>query len=189
MAPNRLRRTVVVCLMLLGLLAAAAQARAADFYVDLDRDGVRDMIRIESASGLLVWLSQSKVVLKLPTRRPILRVAAGDVDGDGHIELLAADTAAKLHVWHRTRGGKLRPTLPRHAPVLPGFTSNRRVHQTSSDPSSAATDDDPVTSPLDAPHPARLPSFDTSSTLTTARDLPSGSLRLPPHQPRAPPAV
>src|SRR5262245_21453909 len=188
MVPNRLRRAVVACLMFLGLVAMAGEARAAEFYADLDRDGLRDMIRIEPASGLLVWLSQSKVVLKLPTRRPILRVAAGDVDGDGRVELLAADSAAKLHVWHRTRGGKLRPTRPRHAPVRTGFTSNRRVHQPSTDPSSAAIDEDPVTWPLDAPLP-RLPSLDTSATIPAARDLPSGSLRLPPHQPRAPPAV
>src|SRR5713101_601817 len=104
MVPNWRRLGTVFCaLMAFGLLATfAAEAQAGDFYADLDRDGVRDVVSIQPSSGLVVWLSGTKSLLNLPTRRPIMRVTAADIDGDGRIELVASDTAARLHVWHGT---------------------------------------------------------------------------------------
>ena len=192
MVANWLRRVGTVCcgLVAVGLLpGVAARAQAGDFYADLDRDGVRDVISIQPSSGLVVWLSGSKSVLKLPTHRPIMRVTAADIDGDGRIELVASDTAARLHVWHQTRGGKLRPTRPRHVPVSPGLTSNRRVHQAPDDASTAAIDEGPAAPPSDAPHPARLPSLDVFGHILALPRIAFRSLDVVPHQPRAPPGI
>jgi hypothetical protein len=187
-APNRLRRAVAIGFTVLGVVAGfATLARAADFYADLDRDGVRDVISTQPSPGLLVWLSGSKVLLKLPTRRPILRVTARDLDGDGHVEIVATDSASKLHVWHRTRAGKLRPTRPRRAPVLPGFTDNHHVGEGPSDSSTAAIDEGFQTPPAHAPHPALVAGLDPSGAVVRSVGRGDASLIQAPHQPRAPP--
>lgn len=90
------RRTGLLTVALLAVWPAAA--RADDLYADLDRDGIRDLIRIHR-SGLLVHLSASGSLHHLKTREAITRVAAADVDRDGRLELVAADRAAALHIW------------------------------------------------------------------------------------------
>jgi len=189
-APNRLRRAVAIGLTVLGFVAGfATLARAADFYVDLDRDGVRDVISTDPSDGLLVWLSGSKVLLKLPTRRPILRVTTLDLDGDGHVEIVATDSASKLHVWHRTRAGKLRPTRPRRAPVLPAFTDNHRIGEGPGDSSTAAIDEGTQTPPAHAPHPALVAGLDPSGAVMMSAGPADASLIHAPHQPRGPPSA
>jgi hypothetical protein len=174
------------------VLAATAwlpgRASAETFYADLDRDGRSDIVTIQTVPtpALRVWLSGSDSSMLLPTRRPITHVTASDIDGDGHIDLIASDTSARVHVWHRTSRGRLRTTRPHHAPRDPGVSRSRTVNTAPGDVPGAVLDEGSST-PVDATHPAWQASLDVSG-LTVAgssRIVASHSSR--PLRPRGPP--
>jgi len=173
-------------LLLLGALPARASLR--EFYADLDHDGVSDVVSIpEGARGLLVWLSRSHSVLRLRTRLPIFRVAAADVDGDGRMDLVAADMSAGLHVWRRSSRGHLRRMHPRSRPYAAGPASGHGIEESSENPPPAVDAGTAGDAPFDAPHPAQT--FLVALNLaprppTSAIATPCALAQL---QPRAPP--
>jgi hypothetical protein len=179
-------------LFALGFVALAPfTAQAADFYADLDRDGVRDVVTVQGmpSTGLVVWLSGSKSVLLLHTRRPIVHITAADIDGDGRLDLVASDTAAKVHVWHRTIGGKLRPTRPRRAPLASHVGHTSALQRAPDDPVTAVVDDAPSGPPCDTSHPAQAPALNLYDTIVSAPGPARVGPQDQPHQPRAPPPV
>ena len=118
----RLCRTfmlVSACMLLSCTLARAAES---ELMVDLDGDGLRDRVLVDSREPSLihVWLSTTGSVTTIRNRSPLINVVATDLDGDHRAEIIVRDTTARLHVW--TRGKK-------------GF---RRVHPHSTDASSLA---------------------------------------------------
>jgi len=170
------------------LMCAPVAARADDFFADLDRDGVRDIVTIPKAPerGLWVWLSSSKRLLRLPTRRPIMGVTTRDLDGDGRLDLVAADTASIVHVWHRTAPGHLKVTRRRHALPSQGSAHPRRLDRASDSgtPAIAPSASSDVT--CDTDHPA-APTPDGWGLVVDATLAPAGSHAGPPHDPRGPP--
>jgi hypothetical protein len=129
----------------------APRAAAADeLYADLDHDGVRDVVSVQSVprTGLLVWLSKSNSTLILRTRRLITHIAASDIDGDGRIDLVASDSAARVTVWHRTNRGHLRVTHPRRTIRPDTMSGSGRLHGAGDEAPVAALDDASPTAPL-----------------------------------------
>jgi hypothetical protein len=182
-----LKLSGLFALILLVLLPAAANAD--DFFADLDRDGVRDIVTIPKAParGLLVWLSSSGSFLRLPTRRPITGVTVRDIDGDGRVDLVAADASAKLHVWHRTLHGLLKTTRPRHPVPLAGPTRSRTFDQSSGTDTPAIGAEAPSDLTSDAVHP-EAPTLDLWRLISDSARQPLGLRPDPPHDPRGPPA-
>ena len=167
------------------------RAWADDLYADLDRDGVRDVISIQTGPrrGLVVWLSSSQSVFHLPTRLPISRIVAADIDGDGGIDLVAADTSAKIHVWHRSKHGTLRRTHPRHIPPTAGPAHGRGLQESPETPVPAVAGNGPADAPFDAPHPAHQTPLTLGIRCASAADPAAASAALSQLQPRAPPAA
>ncbi|MEO7276313.1 MAG: hypothetical protein ABI211_30370 [Vicinamibacterales bacterium] len=98
------------------LLASHAEPATIVLAADLDRDGVHDRVSVEeqSPTRVHVWLSTLGVTKVLTNRRPVLAIAAVDLDGDQRVELLVSDRHT-LHVWttlgthpHRVRRGHSR---------------------------------------------------------------------------------
>jgi hypothetical protein len=165
-------------------------AAASEIYADIDHDGIRDVVSIESIprTGLRVWLSKSNVTLTLTTRRPITHVAASDLDGDGHIDLVAADSAAKVHVWHRTARGHLRPVRPRGTPWRDAV-STRRVRGAQDDgPGPALVEGVSTDAVADVQH-SWPPSPHILSAISTNAPAPSSGGAALPRDPRGPPTV
>jgi hypothetical protein len=108
------------------LLLQPAVAFAEAIYADFDRDGQRDVVSVApgSRSTIQVWLSATQTLRHLQLTRPILRIVAFDLDGDGRPEIVASDTDAGLHIWRRTKSGHLKRVRPR--PTLPvAFSAHR----------------------------------------------------------------
>jgi hypothetical protein len=183
------RWVLVSTLVLIGLAALPGRAAAKTFYADLDHDGIRDVVTIQMlpATGLRVWLSGSNRYLLLPTQRPIVAVKALAIDDEGGIDLIASDTSARVHVWHRSVKGGLRPRS-RHGPRAPaGVSRSGRVTNAPDDAPIAVVDDSPTSSPIDAAHPAGLSTLNVSSADFGAASLASSLSDASPPKPRGPP--
>ena len=108
-------RRVCLCVWAAVLVGALPRVAAADdLRADFDRDGVTDVVTLDpvSTSLLHVWLSTTQTARELRTSRPIYRMVAVDLDGDGRPELVVSDTHATLHVWRHAGNGRLRPVRP-----------------------------------------------------------------------------
>lgn len=89
----------------------AQLASAAPLRIDLDHDGIRDIVRIAqppARPGLELWLSSTQRLLRLRAKIAIHAVAAADVDMDGWPDLVASDTARNqtgIHIWKNSGRG------------------------------------------------------------------------------------
>src|SRR5262245_1206456 len=107
--PVRLLRQFGWLAVVGGLLAAPRAARAdQSVFADFDGDGRCDEARLDDVHRrtVNVWLSATQRSRVLRAARPILQLAAGDLDGDGRAELLAAGLDRGLVVWkahHRSK--------------------------------------------------------------------------------------
>jgi hypothetical protein len=112
--PPGLARAFGLAFISLSLLAGPRAAWADTVYADFDHDGKKDVLSVSpaSASTLQVWLSSTQTLRQLRISRPILKIAAFDLDGDGHPEIIASDTSSGLHIWRRTKDGHLRRVRP-----------------------------------------------------------------------------
>lgn len=183
------RATLRVLLILVSLALCARAAAAADLFTDLDRDGVRDTISIQAQGSLTVRLSATKSLFRLRTLQPIVSITTADIDGDGRVELLAADASAGLHIWRRTAHGKLRRYHPR--PILPrAGTPRHGTFDKSPDAVEIVAQTDPgATHPFDILRaalqtPLVVFGAHTYRTAALTRDRYAS-----PRQPRAPPSV
>ena len=104
-----LRRALwLACAATIGFAPCAVAAERL-LSADFDGDGRHDRVAIDrrDPSLLRVWLSATGATELIRNARPLLRVAAIDLDGDRRPELIATDTSvAGLHVWkkHGRRG-------------------------------------------------------------------------------------
>lgn len=84
---------------------------AAIAAADMNNDGLVDLVSAESNGDVFVYLSNGKQFVK--SEKPILRVqsfygfgpsiSAADMDGDGLIDILSADSQGKVYV-HKNLG-------------------------------------------------------------------------------------
>lgn len=129
------------CVLALSPRAARATQR---INADFDGDGQRDQVTVDISRSpvvLRVWLSTAQHPWVIHSRRPLLRVVAVDLDGDGKPELVATERGTGLRVW-KAVGGRLRAVHPRrtgsrlvqrrtgrsfeHDPVGPGDQTTTR---------------------------------------------------------------
>jgi hypothetical protein len=171
------------------LLGRPGAAQAETVYADFDRDGHGDVLTVVpgSPTTLQVWLSSTQTLRQLRVSRPILRVAAFDVDGDGHPEIVASDMSAGLHIWRRTKNGHLhrvRPhrTLPQSL-GLSGRGVTRPVTEAADDPM-AGSDWVPA---AETPTRSTLHPPDASGRLASAVPPAVADPGLAPSSSRAPP--
>ena len=185
---RRLQWSIPALLAVAVLFGLPASASADPFYADIDHDGVRDVITIQRwpSSGLEVLLSASGQQIRLPTRRPVLRVAASDVDGDGHLDLLAADVSA-VHVWHRSHHGGLKRVRPRRAAPTPGVASPTGVFHVPGERSVAVVTDEYSVSEADAADRDDLPSLNPLDAVFIRSDHAAAGAALRVVHPRGPP--
>lgn len=98
------------------LLCRPGAVQGQNVFADIDRDGHGDVLTVAQGSPktLQVWLSSTQTLRSLRVSRPIVRVTAFDVDGDGRPEIVASDVSAGLHIW-RTKNGRLHRVRPHRA--------------------------------------------------------------------------
>lgn len=107
-------------LLIAALLGYAHTASANPLRIDLDRDGIRDIVWITHGPvrpGLSLWLSSTQQFTRLRSRSAIRTVMAADLDRDGQLDLVASIGArsSRLQVWKNVGGGFLEPLRrPRH---------------------------------------------------------------------------
>jgi hypothetical protein len=135
--PVRLLRQFGWLTVVFALLGTSRAARAdQSVFADFDGDGRRDEARVDDLHRrtVNVWLSATQRNRVLRTTRPILQLAAGDLDGDGRAELLAAGGDHGLVVWKTHHQSKFR--LFRSKPLLPRSirVPSRRLAHGPSDP-------------------------------------------------------
>jgi VCBS repeat protein len=192
-SPTFLIRRVLLTWLAVSLLGCVSgRALASDLYprADLDRDGVTDVVSIQNAPaprGLLVWLSRSKSQFLLPTPLPIQRVAAADVDGDSRLDLVAADTSAKLYVWRSSGKGRLRPMRPRPGRPAAGPTCSRRIQESPETVPFEAANSARTDPSLDAPRLTSLALVSTYSWILRSSSSSPTPVSVRRGQPRAPP--
>jgi hypothetical protein len=143
-------------------------AAASDLHADFDRDGVTDVVTIdaESTSLLHVWLSTTQTERLLRTSRPVYRMVAVDLDGDGRPELVVSDTQAKLHIWHHA-GNRLRRVRPHPVPAPREARDGTTVHE---DP---AQSDTAIPTRVNTPVLDSLPRTPRTPPLTLRGHLPA----------------
>jgi hypothetical protein len=120
--PFLLVRRLRVILFGIGAVLCAATAVASTLTIDIDRDGIRDVVHIAQAPakpGLELWLSTTKRVILVPARRALDAVVAADLDADGWPELVATSAGRAnlgLHVWRNSATGQFERLRRKHRP-------------------------------------------------------------------------
>jgi hypothetical protein len=184
-----LRFAFGVFLAAVSAVGLPSHATASPIDSDLDRDGIRDSITVEPGRhlGVSVWLSKTNTVSRIRTKQPIASVAAVDLDGDGHPDIVATDTSARLHVWRVTPHGRLRVVRPRPGPGLIESGTPRLLREDSD-----AVNDGWFSSTDAAPSSALPPNWRPVPVSTVRRDRCVPTLhsreRSEPNPPRGPPA-
>jgi hypothetical protein len=87
------------------LLAPRAEAFSRTLAADFDGDGEIDWVAIDRVepSIMHIWLSGTGTAEQIHSRRPVLQIAARDVDGDHLPELIAAEeNQAQRQDWTKT---------------------------------------------------------------------------------------
>jgi hypothetical protein len=186
-----LRRALWLAFAATIALVPCAGAAERLLTADFDGDGRHDRVAIDhqDPSLLTVWLSATGATEQIRNARPLLRVAALDLDGDHRPELIATDTsAAGLHVWkkHGRRGFRLyHARAP--APIELSTPRGTAARQDSADSLEGLPD---VPHPQESLSSRYIPSAATDGGLTLAtrpdRAFVSGA-RLTPTAPRPPP--
>jgi hypothetical protein len=178
----------------LGVVFAAfagrpSRAAAEVYYADIDHDGIRDVVTVQTTPepALKVWLSRTNTTLILPTKQQILAIAALDLTGDGRLQLVASDTSAKVHVWHESRSGGLRRTRPRRQSPAAGVSGSGQFDIPRDQSAGAIISDG--SSALDDGRPLPAVGADWSIQASSLPDAPLNSKHVAPSKPRGPPLV
>jgi hypothetical protein len=140
--PRPSRRIGWLVLVLGLMLWPRASYADQQVYADFDGDGRSDHATFDPAhaSVLRVWLSSNPRAGVLHSRLRILRLAAIDLDGDGHPELVAMDHRARLHVW---KAGSGRFRSYRHRRASSSHVTQRKPGRTVEDDPASADDSAP----------------------------------------------
>ena len=123
----------------------------------------------------------------LATRLPVDRVVVTDIDGDGHVEIIASDTSARVHVWRKSARGGLKPTKPKPHPHASTISSDSHLDGLPDSPDGGVPSTGASAPPADGPHPAASIPPSLSSFLVPAGVGPTGAGYASHHRLRGPP--
>src|SRR5262245_32209562 len=93
---------VLIVTCAIAILCAPSAYANERVLADLDGDGVRDHVSLSRHDPTIVrvWLSSTRKIDVIRSREPILHIAAADLDGDAHAEIVAR-LPKSLRVWAR----------------------------------------------------------------------------------------
>jgi hypothetical protein len=110
------------------------------------------------------------------------------VDGDGRVDILAADEMARVYVWRTDAAGSLKHVRPRRRPRAPPTVVPRRLDTPDADAPGAVPGHGP--SPVALVREAyRAPALDDVAGAIVRPDCSFDPPTLPSNSPRAPPAA
>jgi hypothetical protein len=103
--PATLRRALWLALVCALLAAPRAWASEPALTADFDGDGYRDhaTLDVQEPSVVRVWLSATKATNLIRTAEPLVAIAAADLDGDRHPELITSNRSSGLQVWTKKK--------------------------------------------------------------------------------------
>jgi hypothetical protein len=185
MAPAR-HRFVTIAFVAAVLFGSSAMAAAQVVLADLNGDGVRDRVEASRAgTEVVVRTSAGHRAQRLRAPDRIVRLIVGDINRDGHADIVVTTRRSGLYIWLNSGHGRFRSArLPR----APG--SDWRPARSAGDaPISSATDDNVFASSM-APLPAmraRAPTPDPAFRSLPRHQHPSVERYTRPRVPRGPP--
>lgn len=120
--PASLRRALWLALACALLVAPRAWASEPALTADFDGDGYRDhaTFDVQEPSVVKVWLSATKATNLIRTAEPLVAIAAADLDGDRHPELITSNRSSGLQVWKKKKHDGFRAFRLKH-PGLADF--------------------------------------------------------------------
>jgi hypothetical protein len=186
-----LRRGMHLAFLCAFLFATGANA-AGRVIADFDGDGRGDHVTLDAVDARVVriWFSATRTTEIIRSPQPLRDIAAVDLNGDQHPELVASNRSHGLQVWMKAHAGfrhyrRKRPAAPRDI----AYPERRRVDDDAASDAAAIGGARPVPMSL-ASGPRRrflLPAIrrDASDVTHAARSALPDS----PFAPRPPPAL
>ena len=187
-----LRRGLHLACLCVFLFAPRANAAGRAVVADFDGDGHGDHVTLDATDARVVriWFSATRTTEIIRSPQPLRDIAAVDLNGDRHPELIASNRSHGLQVWMKAHAGfrhyrRKRPVVPRDI----GYPERRRVDDDPGSDAAAVGGARPVPMSLAAgPHPrSLLPPIrrDVSDVTHAARSALPNS----PFAPRPPPGL
>jgi len=125
-----LRRGMHLAFLCAFLFATRAHAGGRAVIADFDGDGRSDRVTLDAVDARVVriWFSATRTTEIIRSPQPLRDIAAVDLNGDRHPELVASNRSRGLQVWMKAHAGfrhfrRKRPAAPRDI----GHPERRRV--------------------------------------------------------------
>jgi hypothetical protein len=106
-ARSRIIRTLPLVGLCVLLLAPRAEAGHRRLFADLDADGRRDHVTVDTHEPWIVriWLSATRSTHIIRSAQPLRGITAVDLNGDRRPELIFSNRSRGLQVWTKAPSG------------------------------------------------------------------------------------
>jgi hypothetical protein len=106
-ARSRIIRTLPLVGLCILLLAPRAEAGHRRLFADLDADGRRDHVTVDTHEPWIIriWLSATRSTHIIRSAQPLRAITAVDLNGDRRPELIFSSRSRGIQVWTKAPGG------------------------------------------------------------------------------------